>query len=146
MLVATAACCLMVGCVRPVNIFAKPSAIEDLATHHVLRSPAAEAPSRGQKVFAHYCAICHGETGRGDGFNSTNLEVAPRDFSSSEFWQHATDERLRLAISNGGPAVGRSVLMPSWGKTLTDRQLNDVVAYLRTLGRRAEASLITEQQ
>jgi mono/diheme cytochrome c family protein len=44
-----------------------------------------------------------------------------------------TDENLLLVVSKGGPAVGKSVLMPAWGKTLTDRQLHDVIAFLHTL-------------
>ncbi len=96
-------------------------------------NPPAAAQSRGRSVFLHYCVICHGETGHGDGFNSTNLAVPPRDFSSPDFWQKATDARLLLVVSQGGPAVDKSVLMPAWGRTLTDRQVREVVAFLRTL-------------
>ena len=102
-----------------------------------MRDVAADAlavsQSRGGRVFEHYCVICHGREGQGNGFNSTHLEVPPRDFTSSQFWQQATDERLLLAVSNGGLAVGKSVLMPAWGRTLNDQQLRDVVAFLHTL-------------
>lgn len=98
--------------------------------------PAAESQLRGQKVYKHYCSICHGEDGKGDGFNSTNLAVSPRDFSSPEFRRQATDERLLLVVSKGGKAVDKSVLMPAWGRTLTDRQMRDVVAFLTTLAAR----------
>jgi len=93
----------------------------------------AESQSRGRRVFEHYCVICHGREGQGNGFNSTHLEVLPQDFTSSQFWQQASDERLLLAVSNGGLAVGKSVLMPAWGRTLNDQQLHDVVAFLHTL-------------
>ena len=98
----------------------------------------AEAQMRGGKVFRHYCAVCHGSEGRGDGFNSTNLALPPQDFSSSEFWQQMTDEHLFLAVSKGGPANGKSVLMPAWGRTLTGRQMDDIVAFLHTLASQAE--------
>jgi mono/diheme cytochrome c family protein len=141
---AVAACFLIAGCDRALDDnFARPSAIEALATRELPRDPVAESRLRGRRIFTHYCAICHGEDGKGDGFNSTNLEVAPRDFSNAEFWQRSTDERLLLAVSKGGPAVGKSVLMPLWGKTLTDRQLDDVVAYLHALGPPVESSLPT---
>ena len=93
---------------------------------------------RGGKVFKHYCATCHGNEGQGNGFNSTNLAVPPRDFSNAQFWRQATDERLLLAVSKGGTAVSKSVLMPAWGQTLTDRQLNDVVTFLHTLAPRGD--------
>lgn len=109
----------------------EPSPIEALAIRDVPANALAESQSRGRKVFKHYCAICHGDEGQGNGFNSTNLAVSPRDFSNSRFCE-ATDERLLLAASKGGAAVGKSVLMPAWGRTLTDRQLSDVVAFLHT--------------
>jgi cytochrome c oxidase cbb3-type subunit 3 len=131
---AVAVCCLTTGCARPDNVklAEEPSQIEALAVRDVLLDRAAESQSRGRKVYTHYCSICHGDEGQGDGFNSTNLTVSPRDFSDSKFWQQTTDERLLLAVSTGGPAVGKSVLMPAWGKTLTDRQLRDVIAFLHT--------------
>ncbi len=132
--IAVVVCLFVMGCTRPHNeTFSEPSPIEALAMRNVLTDPAAESQLRGQKVFKHYCAICHGDEGKGDGFNSTNLAVPPRNFSSPQSWPQLTDEHLLLVVSKGGTAVGKSVLMPAWGKTLTDRQLHDVVAFLRTL-------------
>jgi cytochrome c oxidase cbb3-type subunit 3 len=109
------------------------SSIEALSTRRVTPEPVAESQSRGRKLYKHYCAICHGEDGKGDGFNSASLAVGPRDFSNPEFLRQATDEGLVQAVANGGPAVGKSVLMPPWGETLDDRQIDDVIAFLRKL-------------
>ena len=137
--IALAACFLMIGCDRAADDkSAEPSPIEVLATRDVPPDPVAESQSRGQKVYKHYCAICHGDGGQGDGFNSTNLAVTPRDFSNPAFWRQTTEERLLIAVSKGGPAVGKSVLMPAWGRTLTDREMRDVVAFLTTLAVREE--------
>jgi mono/diheme cytochrome c family protein len=108
------------------------SAIENQAMRNITLDPLAKSRLRGQKVYEHYCAICHGVEGKGDGFNSTNLALPPRDFSSPDFWKQATDNRLLLTVTNGGPAVDKSVLMPAWGRTLTERQIHDVVAFLHT--------------
>ena len=122
---AVVACCLTVvfatGCNRSGNdTIQEPSPIEALAIRDVPANASAESQLRGGKVFKHYCAICHGDEGQGNGFNSTNLAVPPRDFSNPQFWRQATDERLLLAVSKGGTAVGKSVLMPAWGQN-TDR-------------------------
>jgi cytochrome c oxidase cbb3-type subunit 3 len=132
------ACCSIVisttGCDRSSNDTVQESSpIEALAIRDVPTNAVAESQLRGRIVYSHYCAICHGEEGQGNGFNSTNLAVLPRDFSNPRFWREPTDERLLLAVSKGGTAVGKSVLMPAWGRTLTDRQMNDVVTFLRTL-------------
>ena len=36
-------------------------------------------------------------------------------------------------ISEGGAAVGKSPLMAPWGGTLNDEQIEDVVAFIRSL-------------
>ncbi len=127
------ACLAVAGCGRsPDKVAAEPSPIDALVLQSASHDPQADARSRGREVFAHYCAICHGPEGKGDGFNSTNLAVPPRDFSAPEFWRQAKDERILLVVSNGGEAIGKSVLMPRWGRTLTVRQIHDVVAFLHT--------------
>jgi mono/diheme cytochrome c family protein len=89
----------------------------------------------GRDVYEHYCQICHGETGAGDGFNAFNLDPHPRDLSDPEFQKKKTDADLRDAIRRGGAGVGLSPLMPPWGHTLSGRQIDDVILHLRTLRR-----------
>ena len=86
-------------------------------------------------IFRHYCSTCHGETGAGDGFNAFNVDPRPRDFSNPEFQKAKKDEDLADAIRRGGAGVGLSPLMPPWGHTLTPVQIDQVVRYLRTLGK-----------
>ncbi len=89
----------------------------------------------GQGVYQRYCATCHGDTGAGDGFNAFNLDPRPRDLSDPAFQKKKTDADLTDAVQRGGAGVGLSPLMPPWGRTLSRRELADVVAYLRTLAR-----------
>ena len=135
---AVVACSLTVfsaaGCNRSgSDTVQEPSQIEALAIRGVPANAVAESQLRGGKVYKHYCAICHGYEGQGNGFNSTNLAVPPRDFSNPPFWREATDEHLLLTVSKGGTAVGKSVLMQPWGRTLTDSQIRDIVAFLRAM-------------
>ena len=44
-----------------------------------------------------------------------------------------TDEFLFKVIKEGGASVGKSPLMAPWGGSLSDAQIVDVVAYVRTL-------------
>ena len=107
------------------------SEIEALAIHRGPTDPLADARSRGQRVFQHYCQICHGEDGKGDGFNAGRLTPPPRDFTDRKFWNSTTDERVHFAVTQGGPSVGKSVLMPAWGHTLSKAQIDDVIVYVR---------------
>ena len=111
------------------------------APHRQAASPAAAAISyearQGRAVYQHYCQTCHGETGAGDGFNAFNLDPRPRDLSAPAFQKAKSDADLTDAIRRGGSGVGLSALMPPWGHTLSDRQIADLVAYLRSLRRGA---------
>lgn len=100
------------------------------------RRPAA-APSYelrlGRQVFQHYCQTCHGETGAGDGFNAFNLDPRPRDLSDPAFQKKKTDAELMDAVRRGGAGVGLSSMMPPWGKTLSQAEVDEVVRYVRSL-------------
>ena len=101
------------------------------------RTPAALSEARGRIVYDHYCAICHGTTGGGDGFNAYNLKgafgVTPTAFGDSATF-HALHQDSALAmIRDGGAAAGRSPAMPPWGKTLTPGEIVDVWQYIRSL-------------
>jgi high-affinity iron transporter len=89
----------------------------------------------GKGVYQHYCQTCHGETGAGDGFNAFNLDPRPRDLSDPALQERKTDADLTDTIHRGGAGVGLSSLMPPWGHTLTSRQIDEVVLYLRSLRR-----------
>ncbi len=108
-----------------------PSQIEKLAVRQPLGARA-QARNRGRVVYDHYCQICHGEHGRGNGFNASELNPRPRDFTNAQLWQGTSDERFQYAIARGGPSVGESVLMPAWEHTLTEQQIRDVIVYLRS--------------
>ena len=87
----------------------------------------------GRDVYQRYCQVCHGETGGGDGFNAFNLDPHPRDFSDPDFQKKKSDADLADAVRRGGAGVGLTSLMPPWGRTLSSRQIDSVVLYLRTL-------------
>ena len=102
------------------------------------KTPVAPPPLRyevrlGKVTFTHYCQTCHGESGAGDGFNAFNLDPHPRDLSDPEFQKKKSDAELADAIQRGGAGVGLSALMPPWGHTLSARQIDELVLYLRTL-------------
>lgn len=88
-------------------------------------------PARAKKIFKHYCAVCHGIAGGGNGVNGKNLDPEPRDFTDKEYMSSRKDEDLFKVIDGGGRAGGKSVLMPRWGKTLEKQQIADLIAYVR---------------
>jgi mono/diheme cytochrome c family protein len=93
----------------------------------------AQSATEGQKVYTTYCSSCHGDKGRGDGAAGKALPVKPADHTDGKLMNSFSDEFLISIISKGGAAVGKSSFMPAWGGVLKDDQLQDLLAYLRSI-------------
>jgi mono/diheme cytochrome c family protein len=133
-LLAASACSRRKEAVAPVAASATATA-EAAAPAAPVEPPLSYELRLGKQVFQHYCLICHGETGAGDGFNAFNVEPHPRDLGDPAFQKAKADADLKDTIRRGGVGVGLSPMMPPWGKTLTADQIDQVVGYLRTLKR-----------
>jgi mono/diheme cytochrome c family protein len=99
-----------------------------------LRAHAADV-EQGKKLYGQFCATCHGQSGKGDGAAAAALNPKPRDHTDKEYMSKLSDEDIFKTVKNGGASVGKSPLMPAWGATLKDDQIQDVVAYVRTLSK-----------
>lgn len=78
-------------------------------TARVYSSPAEEA----RVIFSERCTPCHGAEGRGNGPSASSLNPKPRNYHDMAWQAQATDEGIAKAIVEGGPAVGKSAIMPS---------------------------------
>lgn len=90
------------------------------------------AMADGASDYATFCSTCHGAAGAGDGPVASGLTPKPADFTSAEFWASRDDATIKKAILEGGPAVGKSPLMPPQGAIIkTDAQFDSLLAYLK---------------
>ncbi len=87
----------------------------------------------GERVYYRYCVDCHGPDGRGS-WRATIFIIHPSDLSDAERMRTNSDAYLRDLIKNGGSPLGKPG-MPGFGMHLDDRQIDAVIAYMRTLGR-----------
>jgi cytochrome c oxidase cbb3-type subunit 3 len=85
--------------------------------------------SRGEVVFKTNCILCHGVKGDGKGRASILFDPPPANLTKSD----KNDEYKKMIITLGGKAMGRSDVMPIWGEQISEQQIDDVVAYLRTI-------------
>jgi len=86
---------------------------------------------KGKALYLHYCAVCHGPTGGGDGLNAYNLDPKPRNFTDVSIMSKRSDEDLYRVITQGGAATGKSSLMPPWGRVLKEKEVREIISYLR---------------
>jgi cytochrome c2 len=89
----------------------------------------------GQKIYNGGCITCHGSEGKGAPMAST---VFKRPDTFPEFTDCAAttpepNSAWKAVIIHGGPSRGFSQIMPAFGDLLTDAEINDVIAYMRSL-------------
>lgn len=89
--------------------------------------------AEGKKLYTNYCSSCHGDTGKGDGPSGRALPARPADHTSGTVMNQLSDKFLVEVITKGGSAVGKSVFMPAWGTSFNDKQIHDIIAYIRGL-------------
>lgn len=86
----------------------------------------------GKKLFEHYCSVCHGIGGAGDGFNSYNLDPKPKSLRDNVYMSNLSDSNLQQVISLGGASMNKSALMPAYSHTLSGIEIERIVKYIRT--------------
>ncbi|MBI4715008.1 MAG: cytochrome c [Nitrospirae bacterium] len=92
-------------------------------------SPAfAQDATHGKKVYDTNCAACHGAKGDGKGPAAATLNPKPTDFTSPEVMKDIPDPRMKKSIREGKPGTA----MVAWGGILSDKDIEDVIAYTRT--------------
>ena len=92
--------------------------------------------AKGKAKYQEVCAACHGASGKGDGPAAAGLPTKPRNHTDAAYMNKLKDQQVFDFIKKGGQAMGKSPLMPAWGGQLSDDQIRDVVAYIRTLARK----------
>lgn len=103
--------------------------------------PAATAgaadPAMGMKISEKRCAKCHGANGKGDGpgLKQIKADVTPADWTNAAVMSKWKDEELVKIIKEGGKASGKSKLMPAYKGKLSDAEIADLVAYIRSLAK-----------
>jgi mono/diheme cytochrome c family protein len=116
-----------------------PSIILCLALGAGTTGLAAESPpdlDRGSEVFASNCAACHGPAGWPDPESPLvqSLGVVPANFSDPLFNSREPISDWKTVVTHGGPALGFSEKMPAFGESLSGQDIDNVLAYIKTLG------------
>ena len=87
----------------------------------------------GKAKYDANCIGCHGATGKGDGAAAAALNPKPQDHTDGKTMNALTDKYLFDIIKDGGAAVKKAAFMPASNKKLSDQEIWDVVAYIRSL-------------
>lgn len=109
------------------------------------RTPVRGDARNGKQLYAKYCASCHGENGGGGKGTGITLPrprvtsiVAPA-LNNPGFLASATDTMIKATLRKG--RLGTP--MPSHGQALKEKEINDLVSYVRSYARSPKAESAT---
>lgn len=89
--------------------------------------------ARGSAMYAQNCSSCHGPRGAGDGPVAASLVPQPAKHNDGGYMNALSNDHLLKVIRDGGVAVGKAPTMAPWGATMSDDQIMDVIAFIRSL-------------
>lgn len=84
----------------------------------------AQDVANGEKVYKAKCASCHGPDGKGE--TAAGKATKARNFGSAEVKKETDAEWTDIIVKGKNK-------MPGYDKKLTDAEVKDVVAYIRSL-------------
>jgi len=96
----------------------------------------AASVARSTALYAEHCALCHGETGRGDGPAVASLPILPADLTEPHLFAHSPGD-LFWWVSHGMDEG----IMPGFADALSSNQRWDVINFVRA---RAAGALSTQ--
>ena len=112
----------------------RPAAAPDSPVGDLVRASASSPTSHeGRRLFASYCAPCHGAGGRGDGQNASRLSPRPPDLTI--VIRSRPESEVRAVVASGTAAIGRSPLCPPRLRDVGPSGVEALVAHVRTLPR-----------
>jgi mono/diheme cytochrome c family protein len=91
------------------------------------------AQAQGKRIFYQQCVWCHADSTPAGPSNRSNVTPTPPLMNDGATLNSESDEYLENIISLGGSALGKSAMMPPYGRTLTQEEIRAVIAYTRAI-------------
>jgi mono/diheme cytochrome c family protein len=95
--------------------------------------PLSYQQAQGKRVFYQYCVWCHADATPAGPSNRSNLTPVPPVVNDGTTLNAESDEYLQNIITLGGSAMGKSAMMPPYGRTLSAEEIRSVIAFTRAI-------------
>jgi cytochrome c oxidase cbb3-type subunit 3 len=99
--------------------------------------------AQGKRIFYDKCVWCHSDSTPAGPSNRTNLTPQPPSLSDGNIMNPLSQDFVRNIVLLGGSALGKSAMMPPWGNTLSEEEIQAVIAYSRRIASPAYGSAVS---
>jgi mono/diheme cytochrome c family protein len=95
--------------------------------------PLSYQQTQGKRVFYQQCVWCHADATPAGPSNRSNLTPIPPLLNDGAAMNAESDEFMQNIITLGGSALGKSAMMPPYGKMLSTEEIRSVIAFTRAV-------------
>jgi mono/diheme cytochrome c family protein len=89
--------------------------------------------AQGKRIFYQHCVWCHADATPAGPSNRSNLTPNPPLLNDGATLNVESDEYMQNIITLGGSAMGKSAMMPPYGRMLTAEEIRSVIAFTRAI-------------
>jgi len=89
--------------------------------------------AQGKRIYYQHCVWCHADASPAGPSNRSNLTPVPTLLTDGATLNTESDEYLQNIITLGGSAMGKSAMMPPYGKMLSAEEIRSVIAFARAV-------------
>lgn len=95
--------------------------------------PLSYRQAQGKRIFYVQCVWCHADATPAGPSNRSNLTPVPPLLNDGSVLNGESDEFMQNIITLGGSAMGKSPMMPPYGRVLTPEEIRSVISFTRAI-------------
>jgi mono/diheme cytochrome c family protein len=89
--------------------------------------------AQGKRIFYQQCVWCHADATPAGPSNRSNLTPVPPLLNDGAVLNAESEENLRNIVTLGGAAMGKSAMMPPYGRMLSAEEIRSLIAFSRAI-------------
>jgi len=95
--------------------------------------PLSYQQAQGKRIFYQQCVWCHADATPAGPSNRSNLTPVPPLLNDGATLNAESDEYMQNIVTLGGTAMGKSAMMPPYGRMLSGGEIRSVIAFTRAV-------------
>jgi len=95
--------------------------------------PLSYQQAQGKRIFYQQCVWCHADATPAGPSNRSSLTPVPPLLNDGATLNAESDQYMQNIIALGGTAMGKSAMMPPYGRMLSTEEIRSVIAFTRAI-------------